>query len=201
MWKTHVDIYNFSGYCFAYRISANSFRGNYSFLNLTLCMWPLVTVHRGAETIQYSREETIQGGKLFAEIRYTSWLFPKVFFLCINQMPNLSLVGFQTRWDSATFWDKGTEVSSLFWDKGTTRQAQNLATGWDGPGQHVKIQGGTFDSHVVILSLYFCCCSCLGTKGQQDKDFFFHPRTKEHQDVLSWIFLGRPAERPVPWKP
>ena len=40
-----------------YRISANSFRGKYSFLNLTLC-----TVHTGAETIQ--------GRKLFAEIRY-----------------------------------------------------------------------------------------------------------------------------------
>ena len=40
------------------RISANSFRGNYCFLNLALC------------TVTYSREETIQGQKLFAEIRY-----------------------------------------------------------------------------------------------------------------------------------
>jgi hypothetical protein len=38
---------------------------------------------------------------------------------------------FSTGWDSATFWDKGTEVSSLSQDKGTTRRAQNLATGWD----------------------------------------------------------------------
>ena len=37
--------------------------------------------------------------------------------------------------DSATFLDKGTEVSSLSWDKGTTGQAQNLAKGRDGPGQ------------------------------------------------------------------
>ena len=51
-----------------YRISANSFRGNYSFLNLTLC-----TVTFGHSTYRcgnYSREETIQGRKLFAEIRY-----------------------------------------------------------------------------------------------------------------------------------
>ncbi len=50
-----------------YRISANSFRGNYSFLNLTLC-----TVTFGHSTYRcgnYSREETIQGRKLFTEIR------------------------------------------------------------------------------------------------------------------------------------
>ena len=52
---------------FKYRISANSFRGNYSFLSLTLC-----TVTFGNSTYRcgnYSREETIQGRKLFAEIR------------------------------------------------------------------------------------------------------------------------------------
>ena len=46
-----------------YLFSANSFRRNYSFLNLTLCT---VTVHTGAETIQ--------GRKLFAEIRYIYFL-------------------------------------------------------------------------------------------------------------------------------
>jgi hypothetical protein len=35
---------------------------------------------------------------------------------------------------SATCRDKGTEVPSLSRDKGTTGQAQNLATGRDGPG-------------------------------------------------------------------
>ena len=44
------------------------------------------------------------------------------------------ILAFATGRDSATFWDKGTEVSSLSRDKGTTGQAQNLATGWDGPG-------------------------------------------------------------------
>ena len=39
------------------------------------------------------------------------------------------------RRDSTTFWDNGTEVSSLSQDKGTTGQAQNLAKGWAGPGQ------------------------------------------------------------------
>ena len=36
--------------------------------------------------------------------------------------------------DSATFWDKGTEVSSLSRDKGTTGGAQNLAMGQNWPG-------------------------------------------------------------------
>ena len=54
--------------CFIYRISSYSFRGNYSFLNLTLC-----TVTLGHSTYRcgnYSREETIQGRKLYEEIRY-----------------------------------------------------------------------------------------------------------------------------------
>ena len=38
-------------------------------------------------------------------------------------------------WDSATFRDKGTEVSSLSWDKGTTGQAKNLTKAPDGPGR------------------------------------------------------------------
>ena len=52
---------------------------------------------------------------------------------------------FPTVQDSATFWDNGTEVSLLSQDKGTTGQAQNLATGQDGPGQPVKIRDGTWD--------------------------------------------------------
>ena len=39
------------------------------------------------------------------------------------------------RRDSATFREKGTEVPSLSWDKGTTKQAKNLAKGWNRPGQ------------------------------------------------------------------
>ena len=42
---------------------------------------------------------------------------------------------FPTGQDSATFWDKRTEVPSLSRDKGTTGQAKNLAKGRDGPGQ------------------------------------------------------------------
>ena len=37
------------------------------------------------------------------------------------KIPVLYTVGFPMGWDSATFWDKGTKVSSKSWDKGTTR--------------------------------------------------------------------------------
>ena len=56
----------------------------------------------------------------------THTLLPRTFY---------SSIGFPTGWDSTTFWDNGTEVSSLSRDKGTTGQAQNLAKGRDGPGQ------------------------------------------------------------------
>ena len=51
-----------------YRTSAISFRGKYSFLNLTLCT--VTFVHSMYRCGNSSREETIQGRKLFAEIRY-----------------------------------------------------------------------------------------------------------------------------------
>ena len=56
-----------------YRISANSFRGNYSFLNLALftVTFDLYFINLNSCRGNYSREETIQGRKLFAEIRYT----------------------------------------------------------------------------------------------------------------------------------
>ena len=63
-------------------------------------------------------------------------------------------LGFPTGRDSATFWDNGTEVSSLSRDKGTTGQAKNLTKGRDGPGQPkfgmgragtAKIRDGTQD--------------------------------------------------------
>ena len=53
---------------YIYRISANSFRGNYSFLNLTLCT--VTFDHSTYRCGNYSREETIQGRKLYAEIWY-----------------------------------------------------------------------------------------------------------------------------------
>ena len=43
-----------------------------------------------------------------------------------------TMLGFPTGWDSTTFRDNGTEVSSFFRDKGTTGQAQNLAKEQDG---------------------------------------------------------------------
>ena len=51
---------------------ANSFRGNYSFLNLALftVTFDLYFINLNSCRGNYSREETIQGRKLFAEIRY-----------------------------------------------------------------------------------------------------------------------------------
>ena len=51
-----------------YPISSFSFRGNYSFLNLSLCT--VTFDHSTYRCGNYSREEIIQGRKLFAEIRY-----------------------------------------------------------------------------------------------------------------------------------
>ena len=58
---------------------------------------------------------------------------------------------FPTGQDSATFWDKGTEVPSLPRDKGTTGQVQNLTTGWDGPGQPIKIWDRTQNRTITIF--------------------------------------------------
>ena len=44
-------------------------------------------------------------------------------------------LGLPTGQDSATYWNKGTEVSSLSRDKGTMGQAKNLTKGQDRPGQ------------------------------------------------------------------
>ena len=51
-----------------YCIFKNSFRGNYSFLNQTLCT--VTFDHSTYRCGNYSREETIKGRKLFAEIQY-----------------------------------------------------------------------------------------------------------------------------------
>ena len=61
-------------FCLTYRISSYSFRGNYSFLNLEIqrsqYIRPKVTVHKGAETIQ--------GRKLYEDIRYLNPTFAAV---------------------------------------------------------------------------------------------------------------------------
>ena len=68
---------------------------------------------------------------------------------------------FPTEQDSATFWDKGTEVPLLSQDKGTTGQAKNLAKGRDRPVQP-KSGMGQRDTGTRIFF-------CPGTKGQRDK--------------------------------
>ena len=87
-------------------------------------------------------------------------------------------IAFPTVRNSATFWDKGTEVPSLSQDKGTIGQAQNLpwdGMGWDGtvcqkPGRDmgrvnhyfsVKIQEGTQDQ--TGQSLFFSMISYFRT--------------------------------------
>ena len=70
-----------------YRISANSFRGNYSFLKLFVQRSQYISIkfplHKPSENRgNYSREETIQGRKLFAEIRYLLRKF--CFFTLLN---------------------------------------------------------------------------------------------------------------------
>ena len=68
---THQNRTSFK-YVSLYRISANSFRGNYSFLNLALftVTFDLYFINLNSCRRNYSREETIQGRKLFAEIRH-----------------------------------------------------------------------------------------------------------------------------------
>ena len=73
-----------------YRISANSFRGNYSFLKLFGQRSQYISIkfplHKPSENCgNYSREETIQGRKLFAEIWYfVSWYDVKHVQWCKN---------------------------------------------------------------------------------------------------------------------
>ena len=60
-------------------------------------------------------------------------------------------LAFPTGRDSATFWDKGTEVPSLSRDKGTMGQGQNLTKGRDGPRQPVKMRDGTLPRQPVKI--------------------------------------------------
>ena len=62
---------NLENVSITYHISENSFRGNYSFLNLALftVTFDLYFINLNSCRGNYSREETIQGRKLFAEIR------------------------------------------------------------------------------------------------------------------------------------
>ena len=47
--------------------------------------------------------------------------------------------------ESATYWDKGTEVPSLSQDKGIMEQTQNVAMRRDGPEQFIKLRDGKQD--------------------------------------------------------
>ena len=122
-------------------------------------------------------------------------------------------LAFPTGRDSATFRDKGTEISSLSRDEGTTGHTQNLATGRDGPGQcqnlgrdagrddhyfSVKIRDGTGtgrDGTIAIFLMISCFATSLGkgkTRPQAPSHALRRPHTpsalpdpKPH--VLSWL--------------
>ena len=86
--------------------------------------------------------------------------------------------------ESATFWDKGTEVPSFSRDKGTTGQTKNLWKGRDGRAKigegTAKIQAGTRNktgqsrkggskTEKDVLKQVICSCPCPGTKGHRDR--------------------------------
>jgi hypothetical protein len=91
----------------------------------------------------------------------------------------INKLAFPTGRDSASFWDKGTEVPSLPQDKGTTGQAQNLATGWDGTKFFTGCPVLSRDRGVCPASFAPALVQgqrdtgtrkffCSGTKGQRD---------------------------------
>ena len=64
---------------------------------------------------------------------------------------------FPTGRDSGTFWDKGTELSSLSWNKGTTGKTQD--------GTQDGMRDGTWDGMVQ----YFDSCPVLWDKTGQSR--------------------------------
>ena len=70
--------------------------------------------------------------------------------------------------DSATFRDKGTEISSLSRDKGTTGQAQNYATGRDGiltacPVPSRDVPRDRNERKNIVKMEFFSMISCFRT--------------------------------------
>ena len=105
---------------------------------------------------------------------------------CSFQSRNIYELGFPTRRDSATFRDKGTEISSLSRDKGTTGQAQNLATGRDRPGQPVKFYDGTGRGMGQILT------------GNQTMDVF---SSQHHKQFIHFVIeLSHLLARQKSWR-
>ena len=78
------------------------------------------------------------------------------------------ILGFLTGRDSATFRDKGTEVSLLSWDKGTTGQVKILPR--DGTGRDSLSKSGT--GRGTGQSLFFCQ-NPGRDEGQEEQTLFF----------------------------
>ena len=105
-----------------------------------------------------------QSHQVKTRIFFLNIFFPYGFFFHLEQLCIFSIFTHEKTWNpylapidsnysfqrDGTFQDKRTEVPSLSRDKRTTGQAQNLATGQDGPGQPIKIwdrmQDGTEQS-------------------------------------------------------
>ena len=69
-----------AGHKTTYRISANSFRGNYSFLNLCLCTycdlwWQYIQVRKLFKGGNYSRAETIWGNTVVYILQNVHYIF------------------------------------------------------------------------------------------------------------------------------
>ena len=124
------------------------------------------------------------------------------------------LLGFPTGRDSATFRDKGTEVSSLSRDKGTTGQAKNFAKGQDWPGQPkfgmgrtgtAKIRDGTRDKTgqsrkgcsktVVLVPKNWCKRSPLLRLLISRKTRL---KTGNHRKKMSRILKNSDCVHPIP---
>ena len=112
-----------------YRISANSFRGNYSFFNLTLCT--VTFDHSTYRCGNYSREETIQGRKLFAEIRYWFSCFVCLFLSFFNLF--VSLIKWAVDWHgifNPVYKVSNFGIYSRFQPRSTSNSPANNTNQW-----------------------------------------------------------------------
>ena len=73
---------------FEYRISANSFRGNYSFLNLTLCS--VTFGHSTYRCRNYSRAETIRGNTVSGNLATGKNAYARTW--CTKKLPDVLTV-------------------------------------------------------------------------------------------------------------
>ena len=125
-----------------YRISANSFRGKYSFLNLALftVTLDLYFINLNSCRGNYSKEETIQGQKLFAEIQYSAFT--------MNQGYNLLGDGIWG-WVSQIHWKKQTQMSLTFF--------MNVVSDMQPPSSETPLIGTYFSCIMIMVASSVVC--------------------------------------------